>query len=237
MLTSRLHDDNYPLSRRMKFSGIPFLVLFVLVLLAGRTGAAEPCAPFEGGRVDVKLLEVMRAAAKEGRLYRVMPGESRVGFCVRHFPLQEFHGEFTNIVGGLTLPPGMDKYGQALLLIHTSSLESDNPDLNALVQSHEFMDTGRFPEILFVGRAFQWYNPLQAYIYGDLTLHGVTQPVVFNVELDVRENGENGQPEQIYLHGTSQIDRVKFDMRSYQFLVSETVRLCLSVKLERWVQE
>ena len=211
------------------------LALFVLMMLVAGSGhATEPCAPFEGGRVDQKLLAEMREAAHEGRLYRIVPGNSRVGFCVRYFPFQEFHGEFTNIVGGLTLPPDMERHGKALLLIHTTSMESSNPNLDSLVQGHEFMDVEHYPEILFVGRAFQWYNPLQAYIYGDLTLRGITQPVVFNIEVDVAERDENERPESILLRGTGQVNRMEFDMRSHQIMISQTVRLCLSVELRRW---
>lgn len=219
----------------MRLPRLPYLVLTALLMLVAGSGhATEPCAPFEGGRVDQKLLAEMREAAHEGRLYRIVPGNSRVGFCVRYFPFQEFHGEFTNIVGGLTLPPDMERHGQALLLIHTTSMESSNPNLNSLVQGHEFMDVEHYPEILFVGRAFQWYNPLQAYIYGDLTLHGITQPVVFNIEVDVPQRDANDRPENILLRGTGQVNRMEFDIRSHQIMISQTVRLCLSVELRRW---
>jgi len=221
----------------MQLSGFPYLVLSVLlVLMAGGAAASEPCTPFEGGRVDAKLLAEMREAATEGRLYRILPGNSRVGFCVRHFPRQEFRGEFTNIVGGLSLPPAVGSPGRALLLIHTTSMESSNPDLDSLVQGHGFMDIEHYPEILFEGREFHWHNPIHAYIYGDLTLHGVKQPVAFDIEVDVLDSGQDGRPEQIYIRGTGQVDRVEFDMRSHRFMVSQTVRLCLSIELERWEQ-
>ncbi|MEZ5542964.1 MAG: YceI family protein [Pseudomonadota bacterium] len=213
---------------------IHLILTALLALAAGNARAAEPCTPFEGGRVDAKLLAEMRAAAHEGRLYRVVPGHSKVGFCVRYFPFQEFRGEFTNVVGGLTLPPDTERHGQALLLIHTTAMESSNPDLDPLVQGHEFMDVEHYPEILYVGRAFQWYNPLQAYIYGDITLRGITQPVVFNIEIDAPERDAEGNPETIHLRGTSEVNRTQFDMRTHRIMISETVRLCLSVELVRW---
>ncbi|MGD2112868.1 MAG: YceI family protein [Gammaproteobacteria bacterium] len=219
----------------MKHSVLPSLVLSALLVLAADSSRAEePCAPFEDGRVDARLLAEMRTAAQDGRLYRVLPGNSKVAFCVRYFPFQEFRGEFRNLVGGLTLPPDLERHGRALLLIHTTSMESSNPDLDALVQSHEFMDVERFPDILFVGRAFQWYNPLQAYIYGDLTLRGITQPVVFNIEVDVLDRDANEQPEIIHLRGTGEVNRTEFDMRTHQIMISQNVRLCLSVDLIRW---
>jgi len=208
-------------------------VLLVLGLAAASAG--EPCKPFEGGRVDVRLLEVMRAAAREGRLYRVVPGNSKVGFCVRHFPLQEVHGDFPNIVGGLVMPSSRQRFGQALLLIHTTPMEVNDTELAPLIESHEFMDISNFPEILFIGRAFEWTGPLKGYIYGDLTLRGKTQPVVFDVGIDILEEGiEDERPGRIHLRGTGQVNRYQYDMRSYRFFVSETVRLCLDVELVPW---
>jgi len=232
----RIHDKFQYAGSVARVRRARLLLCVTLALLAGSAAALEPCKPFEGGRVDERLLQVMRDAAREGRLFRVLPGDSRVGFCVRHFPLREYRGEFTNIVGGLTLPPAMNEFGQALLLIHTTDMESSDPELDPLVQGHGFMDSKRFPEILFVGRAFQWYTPLRGYIYGDLTLHGRTQPVVFEVEIKVLESDAEGQLKKIYLHGTSQVNRLQFDMYSHRMVVSETVQLCLSVELALWEQ-
>jgi polyisoprenoid-binding protein YceI len=206
----------------------------VLLVLADMAIAGEPCKPFVG-KVDPILLEKMRASAKEGRLYRVVPGQSRVGFCVRHFPFQEVRGEFTNIVGGLALPADIQEHGQALLLIHATDMQASNPDLLPLLKSHEFMDTERYPEILFTGHSFEWHtHPQHGHIYGDLTLHGRTQPVVFDINFDILEDSGHGRPARIFLSGKSQVNRMKFDMRSYRLFVSQTVRLCLSVELVPW---
>jgi polyisoprenoid-binding protein YceI len=206
----------------------------LLVLVVTSVVAGEPCKAFEDGRVDARLLEVMRSAASEGRLYRVVPGHSRVGFCVQYFPAQEFRGEFTNIVGGLVMPSLAQRYGQALLLIHTTDLKASNEGLAPLVQGREFMDTGRYPEILFVGRAFEWLAPLQGYIYGDLTMRGITQPVVFNVGINILEQGLGNLPDRIHLQGNGQVSRYQFDMHHHRFTIGETVRLCLDVEMVPW---
>jgi len=212
------------------------LAIFALLAVAGRAFASEPCAPFAGGKVDADVLATMRTAGQEGRLYHVVPGHSRVGFCVRHFPLQEFRAEFTQLVGGLALPPDNREHGQALLLIHTSSMESSNPALAPLVHSYQFIDTKRFPEILFIGRAFQWVTGQHAHLYGDITLHGITRPVVFDIDFSVSDHPDGDLPGHIHIRGTGQINRTHFDMRSYRLLVSETVRLCLDVELLPWGQ-
>jgi polyisoprenoid-binding protein YceI len=206
----------------------------LLCLLASSAAAVEPCKPFEDGRVDAELLATMRQAAKEGRMYRVDAETSSVGFCVRHFPFQEFRGQFRNIVGGLALPPDSSQYGHALLLIHSASLVSENSDLVPLVIGHSFIDAERYPEILFVGRRFVWLNDRQARIYGELTLRGRKQPVVFNVDVehDAAEDPEGDQ--RIRMRGTTLVNRFQFDMTSYRYFVSEQVQLCLAVELVPW---
>jgi polyisoprenoid-binding protein YceI len=220
---------------RKPLSGYLLTGLSALLLLATAAAmAGQPCQPFADGRVDAELLEVMRSAAREGRLYRVVPGDSRVGFCVRYFPGQELRGEFTNIVGGLALPSMSNQFGQALLLIHTSTMDISNKGLAPLVKSHEFMDTSRYPEILFVGRAFEWLAPQQGYIYGDLTLRGITQPMVFEVDIDILEEGLGSLPDRILLTGRGQVSRYQFNMRSHRITIDETVRLCLDVEMVPW---
>ena len=209
-------------------------LLVATVLVTATAQAVQPCSPFEGGRVAPELLQLMREAAAEGHLYRVDPGESTVGFCVRHFPGQEFRGEFTNIVGGLVFPPISTQQGQALLLIHTASLESDNTALLPLVAGHDFMDTSSYPEILFVGHTAHWQSYTQGHIHGDLTLRGITQPVIFELAIHPQDNGEDERPDRILLRGRSQVNRMDFDINSYRYFVSEEVRLCMTVELVPW---
>ena len=204
-----------------------------LVVSASVALGREPCGLFEGGRVDPQLIEQMRAAAAEGRLYRVVPGVSRVGFCVRHFPLQEFRGDFTSLAGGLVLPSANDPLGRALLLIRTTPLEVSNEQLGPIVRGRSFMDIERHPEILYVGREFEWHDS-HGHIYGDLTLRGVTRPVRFDVGVEKLLESPDGRLERILLKGAGQVNRYEFDMRSHRLFVSESVRLCLSVELDAW---
>jgi len=99
------------------------------------------------------------------------------------------------------------------------------------VAGHKFIDTSRYPDILFVGHTAHWQTDLQGHVHGDLTLRGVTQPVTFEVVIRTLEYGEGERPARIHLQGRSQVERRNFDMNSHRFFVSEIVRLCLDVEL------
>ena len=217
---------------------IKLLLLFVQVVVtltfSGSAIAAQPCNIFEDGKVDARHLSIMRAAANDGRLYRVDPDRSSVGFSVRHFPFQEFRGVFTHLAGGLAIPPDHAQDGQALLLIHTTSLESEDADMLPMVLGRDFIDTERFPEILFVGHAVHLRNAQQGHVHGELTLHGVTRPIMFEVSLKMFDNGQRNRPERIVMNGKGEINRFEYDMNSYRYIVSESVRLWLSAEMVQW---
>jgi polyisoprenoid-binding protein YceI len=216
------------------YNTFPRLLLGILLLLGcGVAAARSPCAAFEG-TVNPRLIDVMRSAALQGRLFQVVPGASSVGFCVKRLFGPEFRAEATNIVGGLALPPAPHMFGQALLMIRTNSLMADEPSTLSMAKGPDFMDTQRYPDILFIGRAFQWLSPLQGYIYGDLTLHGYTRPVVFNVKIEILESGLGDLPTRILLTGTSHVSRREFGMYNHPILVSDEVNLCLSAELMAW---
>jgi polyisoprenoid-binding protein YceI len=220
----------------LKFAGrLRAFAAALLLLVTGTAAAASlPCKPFEGGRVETELLETMRAAAFEGRLFRVVPGASKIAFCVRHLFAREFRGEFTNVVGGLVVPSEEKKDSHALLLIHTTSMQASDPELKSLVQGRHFMDTDNYPDILFAGRTVDWYSPRRGTVSGDLTLHGVTRPLSIDIGIEVLEKTPDGKPERLFLEGHGQVNRYEFDMRSHRFIVNENVRLCLDVELVHW---
>ena len=56
----------------MSATGLLRIILLATIALVLKTAlAGEPCAPFEGGRVDPGLIQLMRQAAENGRLDRI----------------------------------------------------------------------------------------------------------------------------------------------------------------------
>lgn len=210
------------------------ILLCILLFGTGTATATQPCSEFEGGLVNPALLDVMRGAAMEGRLFQVVPGTSSADFYVRYLFGKEFHGEMTDIVGCLAMPLTPKLHGHTLVLIRTTSMTANKPELLPLAQGPHFMDTRNYPQILFIGRINQCLHPLRWCISGDLTLHGITQPVVFNINIKVLESRLGDLPVRILLTGDSQVDRRQFNMASHQLLVSDTVGLRLSVELLAW---
>ena len=204
--------------------------------LQGLASAEEPCAPFVNANVDQFRVAAMRAAAKGGHLYRIQPGTSRVGFCVKS-QIALVKAEFKDFQGGLTLWPNhRSNKEQAMVLVQTASLDTGGSMIESLLKSERFFDVENFPEILFVSTGFTWTGDTTGILKGDLTLHGVTRAVAFNVTLlPVTGKGDKGKnAEKVLVKAGTTIHRSDFGMDTLSRVVDDDVELCMSVEAVRY---
>ena len=216
---------------------LTLVILGWLLLSAGLqslAGEGEPCAPFLNGKVDLSRVEAMRAAAKGGHLYRIQPDTSRVGFCVNSkFALVK--AEFKDFQGGLTLwPDHPDDKEQATVLVKTSSLDTGGSMIEHLLKSDRFFDVENYPEILFVSTGFTWTSENTGTLKGDLTLHGVTRPVIFSVILMPVKNQKDKDAGKVLVKAGTTIRRSDFGMDTLSRVVNDNVELCMSVEAIRY---
>jgi polyisoprenoid-binding protein YceI len=216
------------------------LVLFVLgwVLLSaglqGLAGEEELCAPFLNGKVDLSRVEAMRTAAKGGHLFRIQPDTSRVGFCVDS-QFSVVKAEFKDFQGGLTLWPNHpDNKDQAMVMVKTASLDTGGSMIEYMLKSERFFDVENYPEILFVSTGFTWSSDTTGTLKGDLTLHGVTRPVTFNVTLLPVKTGDEKPVGKVLVKAGTMIRRSDFGMDTLSRVVNDNVELCMSVEAVRY---
>ncbi len=205
------------------------LIGFVLSVFSASAIAEEDvCAPFKDGVVDESIVSKMLAAANDGHLYRIKPSSSKVGFCVDS-PIGMIEGEFSDFSGGLTfLQENTSTDEHALVMVNTASLETDGPFIEGMLKGRKFFDVKNFPEILFVSTGFKWVNETEAVLLGKLTMHGVTKPVGFHVEM-IKKPAEHGQEQRILVKATTLIHRSEFGLTALSPMVSDSVSLCMSV--------
>ena len=219
-------------------------ISWVSLAHAAESGESELCSPFMDGKVEPSLLTTMLDAAEDGNLYRIDDDTSRVGFCVSS-KFNEVKGDFRDVRGGLTLTAttASSGDGQAMIVINTASLDTNGDMIEALIKGERFFDVEKYPEILFVSRSFEWTGPDTANIVGDLTVHGVTKPVIFAVTLTPVKDGagsaaiesiSGNKANRMLVKATTTIHRSNFGMDGMSRLVSDSVNLCMSVEVVRY---
>lgn len=211
-----------------------FLSLFIFSFPAFSQQSAEDdgriCAPFRGGIVDPVIIDSMLQASEEGRLYRIQPKSSKVGFCVNS-AIGRVEARFKGIQGGFALRKEVwgDK-SQMLVMVDTNSLEMEGDYLKNMIKGEYFLDTYTYSKILFVSTRLWWQNNDRAILEGMLTMHGVTRPVYFNVQITTAPNENPQSVADIVVTAKSFINRADFDMYKLNFLVSNTVEICMRIE-------
>ena len=175
--------------------------------------------------------DIAPAKVQEGA-YTVEPHHTRVLFAVSHMGFTTWYGEFTQVSGSLTLTPKSVADSTFEIHIPTSTISTTNAKLDGELKSPQWLDTEKFPEIVFKAKQIERAGESSAKITGDLTLHGVTKPVT----LDVTFNGAGTNPlDKKYTVGfeaSGAIKRSDFGVNSYIPLIGDDVRLIISAGFE-----
>jgi len=208
----------------------------VLLLESTTSGYAQDqglCAPFQDSKVAPARVQAMLSAAKDGHLYRIQPSTSRVGFCVDS-KFSRVKAEFRKFQGGLSLWPDPGEDELAMVVIRAASLDTNGSIIEHMLKSQRFFDVENYPEILFVSKGIHWTSQTTVELEGDLTLHGVTKAVTFQVQLTSVKKAPGSQVEKIVAKAGTTISRSDFGMDALSQLVDDNVELCMSVEAIRY---
>jgi polyisoprenoid-binding protein YceI len=108
-------------------------------------------------------------------------------FRVNHMGFSHFTARFTRFDAQLDFDPARLASSRVSVTIDPRSIESDNAPAGFFdeLTSKEWLSAGDFPTISFRSKSIAVTGPDAFKMRGDLTLHGVTKPIV----LDARYNG------------------------------------------------
>src|SRR5512135_745000 len=114
------------------------------------------------------------------------PGHTAAEFCARHMMVTWVRGHFKDVLGSLEFDPADPTAASVEATIDARKLWSGEPDRDAHLKSADFLDVEHHPTITFKGKRVELCGADEAKLHGDLTIRGVTRPVV----LDVRSQGQ-----------------------------------------------
>lgn len=222
---------------------ISILILFTISLALHAHPPTEDdhrvCAPFRGGVVDPAIVDSMLQAKQDGLLYRIQPKRSEVGFCVDS-GIGRVEAHFKDIQGGLALRRKIwGDESQMLVMVDANSITMEESFVRNMMTSEFFLDTYMYPKILFVSTGIHWLDHEKAILRGNLTLHGVTRPVRFEITMNMiknrpsRNQATNSMQENvgdIIVIAKSFINRSDFNMNKLEFMVSDEIELCMRIE-------
>ncbi len=137
--------------------------------------------------------------------WQIDPPHTNVQFAVRHMMISNVKGQFQKTSGTITTNGNDPASATIDATIDASSIDTRVDRRDAHLKSPDFLDVAKFPTITFKSTKVEADGPNKWKVTGDLTLHGVTRPVVLDVE-------GSGPPIQVMGHtraGASATAKIK----------------------------
>ena len=172
---------------------------------------------------------VMGAQATQ---WKIDPMHSEADFAIKHMAISTVHGSFHGLSGVVTFDPANLAKSSVEATIPVDTVDTGVVPRDNDLKSPRFFDAAQFPTMTFkstsVHKAGDHYD-----VTGDLTLHGVTKPVVLKLEEPGKE--EIGMDKKSVHRGftaTTTINRQDFGLTFNGTLSSGDAVLGDEVKIE-----
>ena len=114
--------------------------------------------------------------------WNIDPVHSGAEFKVKHMMISNVKGQFTGVKGVLALDESNLANSRVEASIDAASITTRDAQRDTHLKSADFFDVEKFPTLSFKSSRISRVGDGELAVAGDLTLHGITRNVVFNVE-------------------------------------------------------
>ena len=143
--------------------------------------------------------------------WNVDASHSQVGFAVKHLVISNVRGEFGAYQGKVVLDDADVTRSTVEATIDVNSVNTKVADRDAHLKSPDFFDVAKYPSITFKSTKVAKAGKDQLKVTGDLTLHGVTKPVVLDVSTSPEVKGMYGETRRAFA-ATTKISRKDYGL-------------------------
>jgi polyisoprenoid-binding protein YceI len=112
---------------------------------------------------------------------KIDPAHSAANFSVRHLGISNVHGRFGGVGGEVVLDPKDLTKSSVKATIDTTTVDTGVPMRDTDLKSDHFFDVAKYPTMTFISKSIAKSGDGYT-VTGDLTMHGVTKPVVLTMD-------------------------------------------------------
>jgi polyisoprenoid-binding protein YceI len=152
-----------------------------------------------------------------------------INFKTGHLGYSWLYGTFRDFDGSFSFDAAKPEQSKVKVVIQTTSLDSNHAERDKHLRSADFLNVSKHPTATFESTSVKSTGEGAADITGNLTLNGVTQPVVIAAKFI----GEGKDPWGGYragFEGSTHIKLKDFDIKTNLGPATESVELILSVE-------
>jgi polyisoprenoid-binding protein YceI len=163
-------------------------------------------------------------------IYEIDPTHTSVLFGISHMGFSSYHGRFNSVSGTLDFNATVPEKSALSVTIPIESIDTNHRELEGKLKGADWFDAAQFPTATFTSTRIEKLSETTGKITGNLTLHGVTQPLT----LDVTFNGAGENPfaksPMLGFSAKGSIKRSDFGLGKYAPGVSDETELSIAVE-------
>ncbi len=169
--------------------------------------------------------------------YQIDPAHSSAQFTVRHMMISNVRGGFRSVKGTVIYDSDEPTASSVAASIDASTISTLDDQRDGHLKSPDFLDVAKYPEIIFKSTKVEPDGDGEYKVTGELTLHGVTKPVVLKVEGPTAEGKDPFGNTRIGASASTKINRSDFGLtynaalETGGILIGDTLKLELEVSL------
>lgn len=176
------------------------------------------------------LIAAASFSAQAADKYDIDPTHTQVQFTYNHMGFSNITGRFDEVKGEFLFDAADPTKSSVSITIPVASISTGVAKLDEHLLKADFFDATQFPTATFKSTGVTAAGEGKLAVAGDLTIHGVTRPVV----LDVTINGVGEHPMRKLpaagFDASAKIKRSDFGVGAYVPAVGDEVTLSITVE-------
>ena len=162
--------------------------------------------------------------------YQIDPQHSATVFSWSHFGFSTPSANFSDIQGTINVDNAKPANSSVNVNIPVSSINTNVKALDEHIQTADFFDAAKYPNITFKSTKVQALGKNKYKITGDLTVKGVTKPVVLDAVLNKQAVHPMTKLQTVGFNATTSFNRSAFGIGGYVPKVGDKVTVNITTE-------
>jgi len=167
--------------------------------------------------------------------YNIDTSHSLIEFAVKHMMVTTVKGRFTKFQGDVEIDEQTPANSKVDVTIETASITTGDDNRDGHLRGADFFEPEKYPTITFTSKSVTPLGGEKYRVAGDLTLHGVTREIAFDITREGKTTNMKGQSLQAFSAALT-ISREDYGLKwnvaleSGGWLVSDQVKISLEIE-------
>lgn len=176
------------------------------------------------------LIGMACSAQAASLTYTLDPNHTMVLFSWSHFGFSHPVADIGIADGTLVFDDKDPAKSSVEVTLPLSKLDTHVPALDKHLKGSDFFDADKYPNILFKSTGVQALGNKEYQVKGNLTMHGVTKPIVLHAVLNAMGPHPMTKQPAIGFNATGTLKRSDFGLGAYTPKVSDEIKINLTAE-------